>query len=290
MPDDQVVDPNVVPAEPKEPTGVTPVEPTDPVVQGAQEIVDPVDPVVEDKSGDKEGSKPGEKPEGSTEFTPVEENVMVTEGMTYGGVEVEVDIPADLINMAGEKGVDIQAVSQELYSSEDFTLSEETLNGLYDTFGKWQVDAYLDGIKAKNDAMLGAYNAEVENTQNSMAQAWTETVELIGGEDQWDAMDEYAQTHLNEAELDEFNDVMENGSLRMQKLMIKDLHDRFRSGEPASEGHKILDLEEGSSLPSSDSMSALSRNDFLELMTSGEYQKDPEKYDQLRRLGIQKGI
>lgn len=277
-----VVDETAVPSTAGDETVAAPVEEVTPVEDKTAEVT----PVEEDKPKEEVKTK-----EGETEFTPVEEGLKVSEGMTYNGVEVEVDIPADLINMAGEKGIDIQEVSKELYTSEDFTLSEETMNGLYEAFGKWQVDSYLEGIKAKNDAVMGEFNTKAEQTKQEAEAAWKETVEIIGGEENWEHMDAYAAENLSDEELEEFNNVMENGSIRMQKLMIKDLYSRYESGAPPTEGHKILDLEEGASGPANVSdMNPLSQADYLQLLTTGKYKDDPAKYDNLRRLGIQKGI
>lgn len=222
-------------------------------------------------------------------WTPVSEPIMM-EGVKYGDFEVSVEIPADLANLAGEKGLDIQALSKELYSSPDFTLSQETLEGLYSTFGKWQVDAYLSGVKAKNDALVGSYRGEMEARAAEVEKAWEATMEIMGGKDRWDDMAAFASDTLSESEVEEFNHVMENGSLRMQQLMIKDLYEKFsKAGAPVAPA--ILDLEEGSTgggVPGG--LSALSSVDYLKLIATGEYKKDPAKYDALRRMGMAKGI
>lgn len=259
-----------------------PIVPTEVPVEEANK---PAEPVVPEAPVSTETSK-------ESDWTPVTENIAL-EGVKYGGFDVAVEIPADLANYAGEKGVDIQAVSNELYASPDFSLSQETLDGLYESFGKWQVDAYLDGIKAKNDAVMGSYKTQLDANQANQEAAWNETLEIMGGEDRWNDLDGYAQANLTEDELSEFNEVMEKGSIRMQKLMIKDLYSKFEAaGAPVAPNEpKILDLEEGDNQGAGDAAnSALSSAEYLKLLTSGEYKKDPAKYDALRRLGMSKGI
>lgn len=228
--------------------------------------------------------------ETAPEWTPVTDNIKYS-GLKFGGVDVEVEVPADIANFVGEKGVDIEAVSKELYESEDFTLSEATLEGLYEAFPKWQVDAYLSGVKAKNEAMINSHKTDVETRTANEETAWNSTMEIMGGEDRWEDMSAYASANLSPEDVAEFNSVMETGSLRMQQLMIKDLYAQF-STAGAPKAPAILDLEEGAN--SGDARgatgTALTASAYLDLIKTGEYKKDPGKYDALRRAGMKKGI
>lgn len=226
----------------------------------------------------------------TSSFEAVTEPIIV-EGLKYGDMEVNVEIPVEVANLAGEKGLDVQAMSKELYESEDFTLSQESLDALKEAgIAQWQVEAYLSGIKAKNDAIINGYKQEVETKTANEQKAWEATLEVMGGEDRWNDMAAYATETLEDDELDEFNEVMEKGTLRMQQLMIKDLYNRF-SQAGAPKAPVVLDLEEGATGgdPSKGS-EALSAAQYLELLRTGEYKKDPDKYDYLRRLGLSKGL
>ena len=266
-----MVDPVVVPNEVVEVAPVTPeVAPVAPVV--STEPVVPVEPVTP-----AEGA-----------WVPVTEEIKFSD-VKYGDVPVEVTIPVEVANFAGEKGIDVAAVSKELYSSEDFTLSEDTLSGLYEAFGQWQVDAYLSGIKAKNDAMSGAHTTQVATQTANEAAAWEETMTVMGGEDRWNDLSAYAST-LDSAEVDEFNSVMANGSIHMQQLMIKDLFARYtEAGAPIAPA--VLDLEEGGTGGDpSGGEAALSQAQYLDLLRTGKYKEDPVKFDKLRRAGMAKGL
>jgi len=264
---------------PVEPKVSTTQEPASTEVSPKSDTTVPADP----ETASKEPSEPstGES---------VAEDVKYSEGAQFNGKPVEVTIPADLINFGNEHNLDIQALSKELYSSEDFTLSEESLNAAYEAFGKWQVDTYLSGLKASNLAMLNEHEQTLESRAAAEKEAWDATMEIMGGEDRWDDLSSYAASSLSDAEIEEFNKVMQEGSLKMQQLMIKDLYSKFtEAGAPAAP--TVLDLEEGNT--GGDPLSgneALSSSQFLELMKSGEYKNNPEKYDRLRRAGIAKGI
>lgn len=222
------------------------------------------------------------------EFVPVTEEIIYSD-MKYGGMDVNVTVPVEVANLAGEKGIDIQAVSKELYDSEDFSLSEATLGTLYDAFGKFQVDTYLRSVKAGNDQAVNDYNTQVEYMNEAEKGAWEATMEVMGGEDKWDDLSAYALSNMEDDELDEFNEIMKTGTPRMQQLMIKDVYSRFKeAGAPVAP--TVLDLEEGQTGGVSDGTGPLTGAEFLKLITSGEYKKDPEKYDTLRRQGLAKGI
>ena len=77
----------------------------------------------------------------------------------------------------------------------------------------------------------------------------------------------------------------------MQQLMIKDLYGKFAiDGAPVAP--VILDLEEGANSGDAGGgvESALTAAAYLDLIKTGEYKKDPAKYDALRRAGLQKGM
>jgi hypothetical protein len=76
----------------------------------------------------------------------------------------------------------------------------------------------------------------------------------------------------------------------MQQLMIKDLYGKF-AAEGAPVAPVILDLEEGETGGDPGKVeSALTSAAYLDLIKTGEYKKDPAKYDALRRAGMKRGI
>jgi len=237
-------------------------------------------------------STPEIAPVTTSDWTPVQDEIKIS-GVKYGEIDVDVVIPPDLANYAGEKGVDVQALSKELYSSPEFKLSEETLNSLYEKFPKFQVDAYLSGLKAQNDVMIRDHKQGIETKTANEKAAWDATLEVMGGQDRWADVEAYALNKMDDAELNEFNDVMKNGTLRMQQLLIKDVFNRFKAeGAPVAPIKPVvLDLVEGSTGgPGVTGDTALTSAQYLALFSSGKYKENPAKYDALRRSGMNKGI
>jgi len=216
----------------------------------------------------------------------VTEDISLT-GLKYEGQDVTVNIPADLANAVAEKGIDAEAITKELYSPEG--LSQETRDALNEAFGKWQVDAYLKGLDALNRENIAQFKTETENNAKAQETAWNETLEIMGGEDRWADLDSFATNTLSQEDLDEFNAVMKDGTLKMQKLMIHDLWNQFESaGKP--EPTASLDLEKGENIPVSDTKSAISQAEYFEAFQNGEYRKDAQAWDARRKAGMLKGI
>jgi anti-sigma28 factor (negative regulator of flagellin synthesis) len=211
---------------------------------------------------------------------------LTVEGIEYDGVLVDINIPADLANFAQEKGFDAQEIATEIYSKEG--LSEKTRNALNEAFGKWQVDTYLDGLKAKDSMTMQQFKENQESAAKAAETAWNETLELMGG-DRWNDLDAFAAENLSEEEIAEFNEVMEKGSLRVQKLMIADIWRQYEAaGKP--DAPVKLDLETGDNSKVADSSSAVTQAEYFEAFKNGEYRKNPAEWDQRRQAGLAKGI
>jgi hypothetical protein len=223
--------------------------------------------------------------------TPADTNTFTEDiklsGLKFDGQDVTVEIPADLANAAAEKGIDAEAVAKELYSENG--LSDETRNALNEAFGKWQVDAYLKGLDAINRENMTRFRTDAENATKAQEQAWNDTMEIMGGEDRWADMDAWAVQNLSPEDLDEFNAVMKDGTLKMQKLMIRDLYKQFEeAGKPNAP--VSLDLEQGENMPAGDTKGAITQAEYFEAFKNGEYRKDPGAWDARRKAGMLKGI
>jgi hypothetical protein len=193
----------------------------------------------------------------------------------------------DMANFCADAGIDVEAVAKEIYSPDG--LSEATRESLNTAFGKWQVDAYLSGLEAKNAQTMAQFKTDQEAATKAAEDAWNATMEIMGGEDRWDALDAYAASTLSESEIEEFNAVMKNGSLYMQQLMIKDLWSKYEAaGKP--DAPVKLDLEGGDNTPPSDTSGAITQAEYLEAFRNGEYRKDPAAWDERRKAGMAKGI
>ena len=268
---DQVVDPVVNAATPN-------VDPTPSVDQNATPDANPVDPVADKEKGDITPGEPTPPPH--------MEDLKVS-GIEYDGAMVDIIIPVDMANFAQEHGFDATAIAKEMYSPEG--LSDATRTALNEAFGKWQVDTFLDGVKAKDTATMNTFRDSQAKAEAAATAAWEETLELMGGEDRWGDLSEFAKKNLSEEEIAEFNEVMTKGSMRMQRLMIRDLWSKFdAAGKPVAP--VSLDLEDGSNNPPADDNGAVTQAEYLDAFRNGEYRKDPKGWDARRQAGMAKGI
>ena len=227
--------------------------------------------------------KPVDTPTDTVAFT---EDISLS-GLKFEGQGVSVNIPVDLANACSEKGIDIESVTKELYSESG--ISQESKKALDAAFGKWQVDAYLKGLDALNRETMTRFKTDTENATKAQEQAWNDTMEIMGGEDRWADLDAWAVKNLSQEDMDEFNNVMQNGTLKMQKLMIRDLWNQFETaGKPNAPAS--LDLEKGENIPASNANGAITQAEYFAAFKNGEYRKDPGAWDARRKVGMLKGI
>lgn len=250
-------------------------------------------------------------PEASTTVDmPVEETAESSEDTTteaatdselpgelyFNGEQVQVEVPDELSTSLKESGVDVNKVLGELYGKDsDFTLSDETRKPLDDKYGKAVVDTFLGALKNQNEgALKGAKDAESAAAQAAQeAEAWSN--EVVGGEEEWAAMSKWAETSLDESEIESFNKAMQSGDKWMQELAIKSLHGKYKG----SEGDATANLlTADSSTGTSTDNTPMSRQDYLQAMSSPEFMKlgREEKHkaqaalDARRQAGINKGL
>lgn len=246
-------------------------------------------------------TEPKEAPEGQTE---------PSDDLMYNGYKVTVSIPDDINTELTGKGLDAQALVNELYTSENFTLSDETRAKVDAIYGKAVVDSYLAGLRAQNDTNFRNYEQSQKDAQEAADQAWTETQEVIGGgEEVWDAMSDWADGAMTEQQRADWDMIMEGDNVMMQQLAIKELHGRWveagggvdgegnvhpAQAAPSSmtgqsnESLELVDLDGGGGNASAGG--AISAAEFTAAFRSGEYFKDPEGWDARRNLGITKGL
>ena len=213
----------------------------------------------------------------------------------FNGQQVQVEVPEDLKSSLNEAGVDVDKVVSELYGKDsDFTLSDETRAPLDEKFGKPLVDTFLSAIKSQNESMVkGAEEAKAAAEQaNQQAVEWSN--ELVGGEENWNALESWAESNLDEAQIESFNRAMESGDKYLQELAIKDLHSKYQN----SEGDTNVNLISGDSAANEGAGAPLSAQDYIAEMTSPEFRalkghdkaKAQAQLDARRRAGMKKGL
>lgn len=241
---------------------------------------------------DKEGSKETEEKESSGEGS--EQDTAEAGTYYFEGQEVSIEVPDELKSTLDEVGVNTDKVIEELYGKDsDFTLSEETRKPLDEKYGKPVVDTFLNALKSQNESLLkGAADAKEAATKaDQEAKEWSD--EVVGGEENWTALEEWAGENLDEAQIESFNKAMQSGDKWLQELAIKDLHSKYTN----SEGDTSASLISGDSA-SDTSGGPLSKEDYLSEMTSPSFRelkgndkvKAQAQLDARRRAGMKKGI
>jgi len=236
-------------------------------------------------------------PESSEDPTKEPANDTEIPGELYfNGEQVQVDIPEELSSTLTEAGVDVNKVVSELYGKDsDFTLSDEARKPLDDLYGKAIVDTYLGALKAQNESALkGAKDAkEAASKAEQAAAEWSN--ELVGGEENWEAMSTWAEASLTDSELDSFNKAMGSGDKWMQELAIKALQSRYKDSE-GDQSAQLVTADHSSGTDTDNS--PMTREQYHSAMAAPEFrnlgrverQQMQQKLDARRQAGINKGL
>ena len=175
-----------------------------------------------------EGQEQTQLPEGQVEQGQVEQGQLQQEEVkevpfTYSGVEVEIHIEDDMKAAFTEKGLDVDAVVKELYTSKDFSFTPETKAMLDSKFGKYAVDTYLNSLKVLNDQTLRSLNEQKESAIQAQrdAEAFGDNTAKAAGAEGWAALESKMLESLSDAQIEQFNAAMASGNPMVQEYAIK---------------------------------------------------------------------
>lgn len=215
----------------------------------------------------------------------------------FGEQEVEIEIPDDVSSALKEKGIDAMQVAKELYGEGGkFELTEETKQKLYDAFGKFAVDAYLNGLKASNEAFLIKSEAQAKEAKAADAQRFTDIASEVGGEEGWSRLEEWALETLSDEELAAFNAVMASGNQYLQQYAVRELEGRRKQ---AQGDDKPALIEPSAPAKANEENSPLTRDQYVRAIAtlSQKYGNDRKamaeaqaKLDARRRAGMARGL
>lgn len=248
----------------------------------------------EDSGVVPEEGKPTDQPDGESKpdgSGPVEAEFY------FGDTQVEIKIDDEVDAALKEKGLDAMAIAKELYSKEGkFDLSEDTKGKLYEAFGKFAVDAYLNGLKAQNEAWMQREATAIKEAEQANTQRFEDVAKECGGEEGWGKLEAWALEHLSDDELAAFNAVMESGNQYLQMYAVRELEGRRKSMQGDDKPNLIEPSQ--AAAPSEDN-SPLSRDQYIrEVAKLGSiFGKDRKgaaeaqaKLDARRRAGMAKGL
>ncbi|QHJ81057.1 MAG: hypothetical protein [Bacteriophage sp.] len=218
----------------------------------------------------------------------------------FGDVPVEVEVPAEISEALKGAKIDEAALLKELFAKDGkFEVSEKTKDALDKAFGKTMVDGYLGLFRQQNQQSLDGFKKEAADTAASMKANGEDFDKLVGGDDGWSKLAEWAGENMSEQELSQFNAVMQldGKHYQAQRAVVEALqikhsaHQQKLNGDPSV----TLPTDEGSGAHrSTDSLpETLTKAQAQEIWRSERYKKDPkyaEAVDNIRRASQKRGI
>jgi hypothetical protein len=228
------------------------------------------------------------------EPTVYEEDIKI-EGLQYNGIDEVITVPVDIANSFSQAGLDINAVTTELYTDE-FGLSAETTKEIAEKLKvpESMVTTAINGFAASNDLHQKTVADQAAAQKAASDEAWNETLEQVGSDANWNLMEKWAASgKWDQAKFDSFNNVMKSGDRYMQKLAIDGLLNDYQ----ADRGSLDLTLVKGDKVSNEGSIGAngvLTYDQYQTIIRDGSYDKmdaeEQARMDQLRRNGQAKGL
>lgn len=233
-----------------------------------------------------------EQPEVTEEAKEEEE---AEEGFYFGDTRVEVEVPAEISEALKGAKIDESQLLKELFAKDGkFEVSEKTKAALDKAFGKQMVDGYLNLFRQQNQMALDSYKKTEADTAAQVKANAEDFQSLVGGDEGWSELDEWASSNLDDAQLAQFNAVM---SLPVehypaQRAVVEALKIKRDAQIKAAEGDSQVTLPTDGAGESSRSNSgalpaSLSRAEFQELMFTDRYKKDPQYAQQVDKIRSQ---
>lgn len=243
----------------------------------------------EQRSQGEQGNQ--SEPESTTEEPGATEEVE----LFYGDSSVTIDIPEDISSELSSKGLDAQALANELYRKDgNFELTKETREKLDGIYGKFAVDAYLNSLKVQNDAFLRGNADAALAKEQADAERFSSISGLVGGEEGWAKLTAWGEANLDDQAIEDLNQVMRSGNESLQRYAVQMLQNQMRSaeGDPEAvliQGNASQQVEGGplSAQAYRDAETA-ARKEFRG--NQAGYRQAVAKLDARRRAGMAKGI
>lgn len=201
----------------------------------------------------------------------------------WGDIPVDIEIPTEISAALSEHKIDAEKLVAELFAKDGkFELGEDSRKALDKAFGKHIVDGYLNLYKQQNQMFLDGHKRDQEAQQAQLASNTTDFQELVGGDDGWNELADWAAENMTEAEQANFNAVMQLPveHYQAQRAVVEALQIKRSAALKASGGDETVTLlsDQGSaSKPDTGAVPAtLSREEFQKLMFSDKYKSNPQ--------------
>ncbi|MGL4353253.1 MAG: hypothetical protein ACRCTP_04875 [Aeromonas popoffii] len=228
----------------------------------------------------------------TTELEAPEVEAEITSGplkdLMFDGIPVTIDVPDDVRQLADSKGFDAEKLISELFTSETFEFSEETRTALDAAYGKTYVDFLLKGLKADMANSVGAYKDGIAAKEKAETDAYENVLSIVGGEEGWAKLEDFANAQGTDF-VDGLNEAMKSGNRWLQEMAINHAVALMNPAQAEVEAVKPLELIQGDGAVNA-SKSHCSAVEYREAIANGDYNKEPAKWDALRRAGMAKGL
>lgn len=205
----------------------------------------------------------------------------------WGETPVDIEVPQEISAALAEHNIDASKLIGELFAKGGkFELSAETREPLDKAFGKHIVDGYLNLYQQQNQMFLENHQKQQESMRAAIEENTKDFDTLVGGDEGWGQLNEWASENLSEKELSNLNAVMSLPAehYHAQRTVLEALQIKRQNAIAEAEGDTKVNLlsDQGSSakvtagggVPNS-----LTREEFQEIMFSEKYLNDP-KYAQ----------
>lgn len=222
------------------------------------------------------------------------------EGYYFGDQKVDIEVPAEISEALKSAKIDEATLVKELFSKEGkFEVSEKTKAALDKAFGKSMVDGYLNLFRQQNQLAVDSYKRESSELEASMKANGEDFQKLVGGDEGWNELADWAGQNLSEEDLSQFNAVMQlpPQHYKAQRAVIEALKIKQGAAVKEAEGDSEVKLptdgSEAAQGPTGALPATLTRQQFQQTMATERYRKDP-KYamaiDNIRRASQKQGI
>lgn len=231
---------------------------------------------------------------------PEEEEEVEEDGYYFGDVKVDVEVPSEISEALKEAKIDESKLIKELFNKEGkFELSEATRKSLDKAFGKTMVDGYLNLFKSQNAQAVDSYKKEAAELETTMKANGEDFTKLVGGDEGWSELATWAGESLSEAELAQFNAVMQlpPEHYAAQRAVVEALQIKRQAALQQANGDSRVTLPtDGAAAPERTAAGlpeSLTRAQFQDIYTSVRYKTDvayAAQIDNIRRASQKRGI
>ncbi len=185
----------------------------------------------------------------------------------HEGVKLDFPVPPEGVSILESAGLTPDEFIKGALSD---NLPQDKIKSLKDKHGAFIVDSLLAGIKS--EVMLNSRIQQEKSTRESQI-----LQDMAGG---WDALQDFVSTSqdVTDEEVAAFNLAMASGNLQLQQMAVSVLRGKMDKASSPS----LNLIQTGNGATSAAAMTSCTREQYIAAVASGEYQKNPQMWDNAR--------